>query len=326
MKSVQNLLPRIGVAALCATSFTLAAFGCLATTDSESGGHRDHIARSENEQVETAPALPTGIVPFDAATARKLQQSWAKHLSVDETVKNSIGMQLILIPPGKNRLLNEVEVTLVDAFYLGKTEVTQAQWSAVMGTAPWNEIERTGQNRPATFISWNAAKAFCEQLTAKEHSGTYRLPTEAEWEYACRAGTTTHFSFGDDQSQLGQFAWYRDNSKKIGENYAHEVALKKPNPFGLFDMHGNVWEWCDGAYTSDPSKEERPRPASTGGLRVAAGGSWDWEVPLIANGGSALNCHSASRVWYVPTTKAISAGFRVLWIAPASNKPRGPVN
>jgi formylglycine-generating enzyme required for sulfatase activity len=191
-----------------------------------------------------------------------------------------------------------------------------------MGTTPWNERDRQNENRPATFVSWNDAKSFCARLTAREHNGTYRLPNEAEWEFACRAGANTRFSFGDDAALLPQFAWCSENSRKIGEKYAHDVALKKPNPFGLVDMHGNVWEFCDGEYTSDPNKEERPRLAKTGGMRVAAGGSWDADLSAAYPGNSsAFYCRSASRWWPVPSAADSSTGFRVAWTPPATKKP-----
>lgn len=210
---------------------------------------------------------------------------------------------------------------------MGNTEVTQTQWSAVMGTTPWIDKEQKGDNRPATFVSWNDAKAFCERLTAKEKNGAYRLPTEAEWEFACRAGTNTRFSFGEDAALLGRFAWISDNSRKVGEKYAHDVALKKPNAFGLFDMHGNVGEYCDGAFTTDPTKEERPRAAKEGPLRVVAGGSWDADLSHLASNGSAyaaanaaFYCRSDSRSWPIPTCEDNSTGFRVAWSPPANKK------
>jgi formylglycine-generating enzyme required for sulfatase activity len=228
---------------------------------------------------------------------------------------------LILIPPGKFRMGDE-DVTLTDAYYLGKTEVTQAQWIAVMRMTPWQDQAPKGANRPATFVTWQDAKAFCEQLTAQEKNGTYRLPTEAEWEYACRAGTATRFSFGDDGSQLGQFAWISDNARKAGEPYAHDVALKKPNAFGLFDMHGNVWEYCDGQYSGgDPTREERPRPVQTGALRIAAGGSWDADLSHAYLGsGPEFYCRSSGRRWPTPTVSDSSTGFRVVWVPPAAKK------
>jgi formylglycine-generating enzyme required for sulfatase activity len=148
-------------------------------------------------------------------------------------------MELILIPPGEFEIEGE-KVSLADAYYLGKTEVTQSQWAAVMGTDRGEGGEASSGNRPVAFVSWTGAMEFCERLTAKEERGTYRLPSEAEWEFACRAGTSTKYSFGEDPAELGQYAWISHNTRDAGEPFAHEVGLKKPNAFGLFDMHGNV--------------------------------------------------------------------------------------
>ena len=151
------------------------------------------------------------------------------------------------------------EVTITRGFYLGKFEVTQAQWEAVMGTTPWEGLNvQEGPNNPAVWISWNDVQAFIDSLNATEGFGMYRLPTEAEWEYACRAGTTTQWSFGGDEEQLGDYAWYRDNARDVGESWAHEVGTKLPNPWGLYDMHGNVFEWvedCPAPYPSEPQTD-----------------------------------------------------------------------
>ena len=141
----------------------------------------------------------------------------------------------------------EHEVTIPQGFYLGKYELTQGQWESVMGTTPWEADTVRVQhspNNPAVHISWYKVQDFIDSLNVAEGDWMYRLPTEAEWEYACRAGTETIWSFGDDGAQLGQYAWFADNATNVGEVYAHEVGTKLPNQLALHDMHGNVYEWC----------------------------------------------------------------------------------
>jgi sulfatase modifying factor 1 len=169
-------------------------------------------------------------------------------------------------------------VTISKPFYMQTTEVTQGQWKEVMGTEPWKgkSFVKEGANYAATYISWDDAVAFCKQLS-EEEGKTYRLPTEAEWEYACRAGTQTTWSFGNDEKQLGDYAWYDKNAKYLDEKYAHEVGLKKPNPFGLYDMHGNVFEWCHDYFEEDYYKQspaQDPPGPTSGSFRVLRGGSW----------------------------------------------------
>jgi sulfatase modifying factor 1 len=176
------------------------------------------------------------------------------------------------------------KVKISKAFYMQTTEVTQGQWKAVMETEPWKGEDdiKEGANYPAIYISWDDAVAYCKKLSEKEGK-TYRLPTEAEWEYACRAGTKTTWSFGDDEKVLGDYAWYFDNVffdelRRIQlEKYAHQVGLKKPNAFGLYDMHGNVWEWCHDYYEEDyyiQSPKQNPTGPASGSHRVSRGGSW----------------------------------------------------
>ena len=203
----------------------------------------------------------------------------------------------------------QVGVTITRAFELGKTVVTQKQWTEVMGTDPWNweNDKETGDNYPAVYVSWNDASLFCEHLTSYEREAgrlsanqTYRLPTEAEWEYACRAGTTTAYSYGDDESKLDDYAWYKDNS---GGNL-NEVATKKPNPWGLFDMHGNVWEWCEDWHEDSLSGGDDPKGPSAGSTRVVRGGSWcDYES----------RCRSAVRYYsFYPACRRYNYGFRLV--------------
>jgi formylglycine-generating enzyme required for sulfatase activity len=156
------------------------------------------------------------------------------------------------------------------AFYLGKYEVTQEQWEVVMGNNP---SRFKGRGNPVENVSWNDVQVFIQRLNEKEGTNKYRLPTEAEWEYAARAGTATRYSFGDDADRLGRYAWYHSNSG----NQTHPVGQKQPNPWGLYDMYGNVWEWVQDwydktYYTHSPA--DNPTGPSSGVTRVLRGGSW----------------------------------------------------
>jgi len=197
------------------------------------------------------------------------------------------------------------EVTITRDFYMQTTEVTKAQWRGLMNTEPWKDKfnVREGANYAATHVSWNDAVAYCKKLSEKEGK-TYRLPTEAEWEYACRAGTETRWSFGDDTFRLGDYAWFAGDLN--GETYAHQVGLKKPNAFGLYDMHGNVYEWCHDYYESlyyiqSPEKDP-PGPAS-GSFRVVRGGSWFVNL---------YKSRSADRSWHGAAVRIGNVGFRVV--------------
>ena len=235
-----------------------------------------------------------------------------------------IDMELIEIPAGKFTMGSpeddcdevQVSVTLTKAFGLGKYEVTRGQWKKVMGSTPWAQGQPTtikgeikGENVAATYVSYFDAVEFCDLLTDLEHKSgklkadeEYRLPTEAEWEYACRAGTTTAFSFGDDESKLGEYAWFEDDPENDGEEYAHKVGLKKPNPWGLHDMHGNVFEWCSDWYGEALSGGIDPVGPGGGSFRVIRGGCWR---------GSPGLCRSANRIFLDPSNRIDYLGFRV---------------
>ena len=199
---------------------------------------------------------------------------------------NSIGMKLKLIPAGEFQMGDPADeedrdvgehqhaVRVTKPFYLGRTEVTQDQWRAVMETRPWSDkvSVKEGPDYAASYVSWDAAREFCELLSKREGK-TYRLPTEAEWEYSCRGGTTTAYHFGDNASRLGEYAWFDENAYDVDEQYAHRVGQKKANPFGLHDMHGNVYEWCSDWYGNYPSGSVTdPTGPSTASYRVFRGG------------------------------------------------------
>jgi formylglycine-generating enzyme required for sulfatase activity len=185
-----------------------------------------------------------------------------------------VTMKMVLIRPGKFMMGEgeglcgpKHEVAISKPFYMGVTEVTQAQYQAVMGTNP---SHFQGSANPVEMVSWNDATDFCKKLSEKTRQ-TVRLPTEAEWEYACRAGTQTEFSFGDDPSALGDYAWRGENGSKT----THPVGQKKPNSWGLCDMHGNVWEWCADGWREYPGPVRDPSgPAIGKGFHVVRGGSW----------------------------------------------------
>ncbi len=228
---------------------------------------------------------------------------------------------LVWIPPGEflmgspteetGRELDEGPQTRVKfphGFWMGKFEVSQAEYQRLIGTNPSNA---TGDSaRPVERVNWFEAMEYCKRLTKQEenvgrlpNSYAYRLPTEAEWEYACRAGTTSRFSYGDDENgtHLIDYAWFTRNSESI----THPVGGKQPNPWGLYDMHGNVWEWCldrwadalpGGTITNAPT-------STTGTLRVARGGSWLYEPKA---------CRSANRDDYSPWDRCSDIGFRIV--------------
>ena len=216
---------------------------------------------------------------------------------------NSIGMEFKLIQAGTFTMGEgdeAHEVTLTQPFKMGIHEVTQLQYEQVMGNHP---STFKGSDNPVDKVSWNDAVEFCRRLSAlpaeKAAGNVYRLPTEAQWEYACRAGATTKFSFGNDESGLGKYAWNDENS----DNTTHAVGRKQRNAWGLYDMHGNVWEWCqdrDGDYPR--GSVTNPRGPASGLFRVLRGGGWY---------DTARNCRSANRSRGFPSIRFSHYGFRV---------------
>ncbi len=353
---------------------------------------------------------PRALAPFDAEQARTHQEAWAKHLSTTVEATNTIGLKLVLIPPGEflmgstpaqvQKFLEQAteykigadrqyvptegpqhRVVLTRPFRLSATEITVGQFSRFLeATGYKTETERLGggnthrrtiskadstkeyvydpklsyaapgypvtDDSPATQVTWNDAVAFSNWLTQQEQTllplgedversetdegsranrtnldsqpaqtpssalrapsprgrrVTYRLPTEAEWEFACRAGTTTDYSHGDDLDQLGDFAWYGKNTSGRSE----AVGTKRANPFGLFDMHGNTREWCADWFAKSWYKQsplENPTGPETGTGRVLRGGKWLNKPPYL---------RSSFRFDMSPTYRSQYFGFRV---------------
>ena len=214
-------------------------------------------------------------------------------------------------PPSEQGHYNEGpvhKVTISNGFYLGKYEVTQEQWNSVMGTTrDWERTYvRNGSRNPAVYISWESVQEFIRRVNTSLGSEVCRLPTEAEWEYACRGATTTRWSFGDDESRLGDYAWYAGNAWDMGERYAHVAGSKKPNPWGLYDMHGNVLEWTQDCWNESYSGAPADGSAWESGRcdrRMIRGGSF-------RSGPSGVR--SASRDQYPADNSWFMIGFRVV--------------
>ena len=227
----------------------------------------------------------------------------------DQILTNSIGMQLRRIEPGSFLMGSDDgdkdeqpvhKVAITKPFYIGVYEVTQEQYEKVMGVNP---SSFQGPNRPVEHVSWEDAKAFCRKLSEMENV-EYRLPTEAEWEYACRAGTATKFFWGDRFDTRYFWCAYRSGTE------SHPVGRTQPNAWGLYDMSGNVWEWCEDWYAEDayrhaPSRD--PAGPKTGTRRVIRGGSWC---------GTPEDCRSANRMSYPPDRHMYTIGFRVCRTCP----------
>lgn len=221
-----------------------------------------------------------------------IQVSCQVRAQYPKEITNSIGMKLVLIPKGTFQMGSPIaeegrkddeeqhQVTISQDYYLGVTEVTQGQYEKVMGTNPsffQKRVIDTSDSSmyPVEQVSWYDAVEFCKKLSdlpAEKAAGrVYSLPTEAEWEYACRAGSKTAYSFGKSSKSLGDYAWFYGNSN----GQTHFVGEKKPNAWGLYDMHGNVWEWCSDWYGEYPKiSVSDPVGPREGYCCVIRGGCW----------------------------------------------------
>jgi formylglycine-generating enzyme required for sulfatase activity/serine/threonine protein kinase len=302
-------------------------------------------------------APPPAIAPFDEKKAKSHQAAWAKHLGVPVETTNSIGMKLVLIAPGEflmgatpeeiawsqdamkiasgrgvARMLGEGprhRVQITRPFFFGSCEVTQAEYERMVGSNP-SDFTKHGEasaRSPVDTVSWDDARTFCEKLSMSDGERAagraYRLPTEAEWEYACRAGTTTRWYFGDDEAQIAEHAWCAVLDGKQQES--HPVSAKRPNPWGIYDLYGNVAEWCLDRFEVDfyqhsPIIDPIPPAEPLVGNRTTRGGNiYAWSV----------NCRSAARWPIAPATRHNGKGFRVLceFVVPPraiDHRPAGP--
>ena len=277
-----------------------------------------------------------GSSPPDASAVRK--QMTAEQLAVAEPVVNSIGMTLVPIPagefsmgtaaptdtkakggkkaelpPGAKAEQPQHKASITKPFFISICEVTQGQYEQVLREAPWKGQPLTieGKNIAASYVSWDKAVEFCKKLSELENV-RYRLPTEAEWEFACRAGTTSAFSL-DDGGKLTDYAWFDQNAYKDGEQYAHAAGQKKPNAFGLYDMHGNVWEWCSDWYGSYADRIAKNKNSA---LVDPTGPTKGWQHAWRGGGfaENPSNLRSACRNSYgrVDYRPEFMAGFRVV--------------
>ncbi len=270
-----------------AALLALLAFSCRYEGE---GGPRWNLP----EGFEVVAVEPDAAIVTDAAGRERM-----KRTDLPWKIRHQqTGIELLLCPPGEFLMGSpETEADrrgderqhprrIEHPFYIGRTEVTQEQWSKVMGTNP---SSLNSPRHPVETVSWNDCQSFVDRC-----SGQLRLPSEAEWEYACRAGTTSTFA-----GELDTMAWFDDNSG----NQPHTAGSKLANPWGLHDMHGNVWEWCEDLYSDYPPRGDQSASISGGPYRVIRGGGWNDDSDY---------CRSAIRYGDGPGSAYASYGFRVV--------------
>ena len=246
------------------------------------------------------------------------QKHWILSVPFQKIEKGGFKMRSPADESGRHSDEDQVNVEISRSFEIMTKEVTQSQWLRIMGKNPssFKEAKHCDDhkddmcpNNPVERVSWNDVQKFIKKLnealkladcngTPSSKKGCYRLPTEAEWEYSARGGTTTAYSFGADSSRLGEYAWYNVNAG----GRTHKVGLKKPNPKGLYDVHGNVWEWVQDGYSRILSGGTDPLNTS-GSFRVIRGGGWY---------NYARDLRSASRYSHHPAGGGYNIGFRLV--------------
>ncbi len=294
-------------------------------TEDSIEGLKGHLTEEVTEDLSRNPARNSSSAVEDMV--KSLSQNLIEipvhvknNVTAERQIRNAIGIEFVLVPAGeflmgsplneKRRKLWESpvhEVTIKKPFYLGKYPVTQEQWCRVMGNNPSYFRD---EKHPVENVSWKEAQEFVRKLNALEDTGekspVYRLPTEAEWEYAARAGNSGSYFFGDDESKLKEYAWFLENSGLE----THPVGLKNPNPWGFYDLYGNVGEWMQDEYhisykgaPSDGRAWESLFPSVSVPVRIRRGGGWN---------GNAGCCRSAERLFAAQDKKLNSLGFRIV--------------
>jgi formylglycine-generating enzyme required for sulfatase activity len=264
---------------------------------------------------ENSPPLPKPTpTPTPPPQPKPTPASRPSSQSFAEVLGYGVKLEIVRLPGGTFQMGSSdgandekpVHRVTISPFFIGKYEVTQAQWRAVMGNNP---SYFKGDHLPVENVSWDDAMEFCRKLS-KWFGKTYRLPTEAEWEYACRAGTATAFAFGSSLSSTqanfnGNYP-YGGAAYGIYRHSTTPAGIFSPNNFGLYDLHGNVWEWCQDWYNKDyyrQSAENNPQGPTTGTVRALRGGSWE---------ASGDHCRSAYRDGFEPDLRSSYIGFRVV--------------
>ncbi|WP_440954726.1 formylglycine-generating enzyme family protein [Methanosarcina sp. Mfa9] len=274
---------------------------------------------NDYEALSDPPQEPSSVSSDSSpekVSLEKPQDSLDPPLNPPESFTNSLGMEFVLVPAGEflmgspeteaGRQADESPlhtVRLEKPFYMGKYEVTRAQWYEVMESAGEVGGSLAGDSEmPVAEVSWDDAQEFVKKLNEMEGTDKYRLPSEAEWEYACRAGSSTKYSIGDTERELARYAWF---GKSSGSSPL-PVGQKAPNAWGLYDMHGNVWEWARDSWHNDYNAAPSDgRAWESGELshRIARGGSVT---------GSAESCRAANRAWFGSDVRNADMGFRLL--------------
>ena len=274
----------------------------------------DHLRFTGSTRLDLAPgqSIPVSLVLDKVETPAVLRETTVE-------LVEGVPMEMVWIEAGTftmgspssewGRNADEsprCEVTLTRGFYLGKYEVTQRQWEAVTGERPWEGREEVldEPDYPAVYISWQDLQLFTARLNAAVGEDIYRLPTEAEWEYACRAGTQAAWSFGDDRGDLDLHVWYSENAQLLDRSHGHILGAKAISPWGLYDMHGNVWEWVQDWLGDYPGGvQSDPLGPASGTARVFRGGSFKDPSEFS---------RSAQRCWNAPDLSFSNIGVRLL--------------